>query len=67
MTSLGMGRFLQASCPASTPATPLERLDAVDKRVNSLLYAVVNLRPPLDTFYSSLGSEQKARFNTVSR
>jgi LTXXQ motif family protein len=67
MTSMGMARFLQASCPASTPTTPLERLDAFDKRLNSLLYAVVNLRPPLDAFYSSLGSEQKARFNTVSR
>jgi hypothetical protein len=67
MTSLGMAHFLQASCPATMPATPLARLDALDRRLNSLLYAVVNLRPPLDAFYDSLGGEQRARFNAVSR
>jgi hypothetical protein len=67
MTSLGMAKFLQASCPAATPATPIERLDAADKRLNALLYAVVNLRAPLDAFYGSLGNEQRTRFNTVSR
>lgn len=66
-TSFGMARFLQASCPAATPASPVERLDAADKRLNALLYAVVILRAPLYAFYGSLGDDQRTRFSTVSQ
>jgi hypothetical protein len=63
MTSMGLARLLTASCPSGMPATPVERLDAADRRLNSLLYAVVTLRAPLDGFYASLSDQQKTRFN----
>jgi hypothetical protein len=52
-TSMGLSRLLATSCPATMPATPVERLDAADKRLNSMLYAVVTLRAPLDALASS--------------
>jgi hypothetical protein len=45
------------------PATPVGRLDAADKRLNSLLYAVATLRAPLDAVYASLDTAQKSRLN----
>jgi hypothetical protein len=66
-TLLGMSRLLSNSCPAATPSTPLDRLDAADKWLNTLLYAVVTVRAPLDGFYSSLTEAQKVRFATLKR
>jgi ABC-type transporter MlaC component len=56
---------LQASCPAQSPQTPLERFDAVGKRLNAMAGAIGTVRPALADFYSSLTDEQKARFNTL--
>jgi hypothetical protein len=66
-TSAGLARLLAASCPAAMPATPVERLDASDKRLNSMLYAVVTLRAPLDGFYASLTDEQKQQMSAGPR
>jgi hypothetical protein len=49
------------------PGTPVERLDAADRRLNAMLYAVVTLRAPLDGFYASLTDEQKARMSGARR
>ena len=43
------------------------RLDAADKRLNTLLYAVVTLRAPIDGFYASLSEAQKTRLSGLSR
>ena len=56
---------LQASCPAQSPQTPLDRFDAVGKRLNAMAGAIGTVRPALSDFYSSLTDEQKARFNTL--
>jgi hypothetical protein len=56
---------LQASCPAQSPQTPLDRFDAVGKRLNAMAGAIGTVRPALADFYSSLTDEQKARFNTL--
>jgi hypothetical protein len=56
---------LQASCPAQSPQTPLDRFDAVGKRLDAMASAVKTVRPALADFYSSLTDEQKARFNTL--
>ena len=56
---------LQASCPAQSPQTPLDRFDAVGKRLDAMAGAVKTVRPALADFYSSLTDEQKARFNTL--
>jgi hypothetical protein len=56
---------LQASCPAQSPQTPLDRFDAVGKRLDAMEGAIKTVRPALADFYSSLTDEQKARFNTL--
>jgi hypothetical protein len=66
-TSAGLARLLASSCPSAMPGTPVERLDAADKRLNSMLYAVVTLRAPLDGFYASLTDEQKTQMSGVRR
>ncbi|MEA2809909.1 MAG: hypothetical protein QOJ17_4050, partial [Rhodospirillaceae bacterium] len=54
---------LQASCPAKTPQTPVERVDAVEMRLNAMVQAAKDVRPALGAFYATLSDEQKARFN----
>ena len=56
---------LQASCPAQSPQTPLDRFEAVGKRLDAMAAAIKTVRPALADFYSSLTDEQKARFNTL--
>ena len=67
MTSMGLARMVASSCPTERPLTPLGRLDAADHRLNTLLYAVVTLRAPVDGFYASLSDAQKTRLSGVSR
>jgi ABC-type transporter MlaC component len=56
---------LQASCPAQSPQTPIDRFDAAGKRLNAMAGAIKTVRPALADFYSSLTDEQKARFNNL--
>jgi hypothetical protein len=56
---------LQASCPTETPKGPIERFDAVSKRLDAMSAAIKTVRPALDNFYASLTDEQKARFNIL--
>jgi hypothetical protein len=63
--SAGAADELKASCPAEMPQIPMDRLDAVEKRLLAMVQAVKTLRPALDKFYSALSDEQKARFNTM--
>jgi hypothetical protein len=56
---------LQASCPTELPQAPIDRFDAVGKRLDAMTAAVKTVRPALADFYSSLTDEQKARFNTL--
>ena len=43
---------LQASCPEQLPQTPLDRFDAVGKRLNAMENAIKTVRPPLASFYA---------------
>jgi ABC-type transporter MlaC component len=54
---------LQASCPAKAPETPVERIDAVEMRLDAMVGAAKDVRPALGAFYATLSDEQKARFN----
>ena len=56
---------LQASCPTQSPQTPIDRFDAVGKRLDAMAGAIRTVRPALADFYSSLTDEQKARFNNL--
>lgn len=60
-TSAMLAKAVAASCPSGMPATPVARLDAADKRLNALLYAVATLRAPLDAYYTALNAAQKSR------
>jgi len=53
---------LKASCPTEVPLTPVARLDALEKRLDSMLQAVQIVRDPLRAFYNSLSDEQKQQF-----
>jgi hypothetical protein len=59
--------ILQAACPADTPLTPPGRLEAMENRLRAMIDAANTVKPALETFYSSLTSEQKARFNVIGR
>ena len=57
---------LRAACPNDLPSTPPGRMDAMRKRIASMLLAISIVQPPLQRFYDSLSDEQKARFNVVT-
>ena len=52
-TSDGLAKLLASSCPTTLPTNPVERLDTANRRLNSMLYAVVTLRAPLDAMSAS--------------
>jgi len=58
---------LQAVCPDDVPLTPVGRLEAMEKRLRAMIEAADWVQDALDKFYATLSSEQKARFNTMSR
>jgi hypothetical protein len=62
-TSDGLAKLLASSCPATLPATPIDRLDAADRRLNSMLYAVVTLRAPLDAMSASPPAQSNPRIS----
>jgi len=54
--------ILKASCSSEVPLTPVDRLGAVEKRVDNVVQALGIVRAPLDNFYNSLNEEQRQRF-----
>ena len=56
---------LQASCPTQMPQTPMDRFDALGKRLDAMVEAIKTVRPALASFYDSLTDEQKSRFNML--
>jgi hypothetical protein len=61
-------QFLE-SCPPDSnfASTPPGRLDAMEQRLKAMVEAANTVKPALDSFYSSLNNEQKARFNKLGR
>jgi len=57
--------MLKASCQPSEAITPPARLEAVGKRLDSMLQAVKSVRAALDDFYGQLSEEQKAQFEAI--
>jgi hypothetical protein len=58
-------RLLDAACPDDMPATPITRLEVMEKRLAATLGAVDLVRPALIRFAMALTPEQKARFERV--
>jgi len=65
--SMEMAQFLNSTCPAETPATPMARLSAASDRVILLLHAAMNIEPMLGEFYATLSDQQRRRFNSAVR
>ena len=59
--------IMQAACPDETPLTPPGRLEAMETRLKAMIEAANTVKPALGSFYASLSSEQKARFNRIGR
>jgi hypothetical protein len=57
--------LLKTSCQTSQAITPPARLEAVAKRLDTILQAVKSVRAALDNFYGTLTDEQKAQFEAI--
>jgi hypothetical protein len=64
--SVKAAEIMKTSCPTEIPLTPISRLDAVEKRVDTMIQAVQILRAPLDTFYDSLTDAQKRHLDSLA-
>ena len=47
------------------PLTPPGRLAAMETRLKAMIEAANTVKPALESFYSSLTNEQKARFDRI--
>ena len=57
--------MISAACPQDFPVSAPGRLEAMEKRMDSMLQAIKTVRPAFDAFYATLTEEQKARLNTA--
>ena len=57
--------MLKTACQPADVITPAARLDAVAKRLDTMLQAVKSVRTALDDFYATLSDEQKAQFEAI--
>jgi hypothetical protein len=54
---------LAAACPASRPATSVEELAMMDKRLAALMQAFGSIKPVYEAFYATLDPGQKAQLD----
>jgi hypothetical protein len=54
---------IKAACPNPPPASPTERLKAIQDRIWAMRDGLLTIRLPFETFYSSLSQEQHWRLN----
>jgi hypothetical protein len=57
---------ITATCPSPPPATPTERLQAIQDRIWAMRDALLTIRQPFESFYNSLSQEQHWRLNRDS-
>ena len=63
-TSAGAAETLKAECRPDA-ITSISRLAAVNRRLQSLLQAVLHVNDALDDFHATLSDEQKAQFDAI--
>jgi hypothetical protein len=56
---------LKTACQPTDVMTPSARLEAIAKRLDTLLQAVKSVRAALEDFYATLSDEQKAQFEAI--
>ena len=59
-------RTIRAACPTRVALTAAGRLAATQERIETLISAVAQMRPPLEKFYELLDDEQKGRLNALA-
>ena len=57
---------ITAACPSPPPATPTERLQAIQDRIWAMRDSLLTMRQPVESFYNSLTQEQHWRLNRDS-
>ncbi len=57
--------IMQAACPEDVALTPPGRLEVMETRLKAMIEAANTVKPALDSFYTSLSDEQRARFNRL--
>jgi hypothetical protein len=57
---------ITAACPSPPPATPTERLQAIQDRIWAMRDSLLTIRQPVESFYNSLTQEQHWRLNRDS-
>jgi hypothetical protein len=57
--------MLKTACQPADVITPAARLDAVARRLDTMLQAVKSVRTALEDFYATLSDEQKAQFEAI--
>jgi len=50
---------LDAACPGEVPTSPIGRLDAMELRLDAMLWAIALVRPAVETFLRSLRDDQQ--------
>ena len=60
-TAIQAAQRLASDCPQSVPPEPAVRLEAVEQAIDAASAAFATVLPALQTFYSALDDEQKAR------
>lgn len=60
-TAMQATERLASDCPQSVPAEPAVRLEVVERAIDAANAAFATVVPALQTFYSALDDEQKAR------
>jgi hypothetical protein len=57
---------ITGACPSPPPATPTERLQAIQDRIWAMRDTLLTIRQPFESFYSSLTQDQHWRLNRDS-
>ena len=55
---------MRAACPTDVPMTMVDRMEAMEKRLDAMSQAMKTVRPALEAFYATLSDEQKAQLNS---
>jgi hypothetical protein len=58
---------IAATCPTAVPASLAERLNAIQNRIWAMRDALLTIRLPLETFYTSLNDEQRQQLRQEER
>src|SRR5262249_38697845 len=67
LVSIHLGQSIGSSCPSQPLASPLQRLDAIGDRLNTMLYGAMIVSRSFNNFYASLNEEQKTKFRSLAR